>query len=398
MEKQQNWIEKYRVKNFNEIIGQSKAVYEVKTLFNNLERIQKKALLLHGPAGTGKTSVAQVAAKEFDLELYELNASDLRNKEQLHQKLKPASEQKSLFKKSKLLLIDEVDGLSASDRGGLPELIELIDTTSFPMIITANDVWDKKFNTLRKKCNLINLKELDYKDTTKILQKIAETENLEIDNKILVSISIRSKGDVRAAINDLQTLASDKEFAKSYLTLDERNKQQDIFNALKMIFKNQLNEHTLRVYDQVNMPLEKIFLWLEENIPKEYKGEELYKAFEALSLADIFNGRIRRQRYWRFLVYQNIFLSAGVSISKLTPKQNFVRYSPPSRILKIWMSNQKNQHKKTIIGKYSHKIHCSKRKAFKEFHLIAKIIKNSHKIQKQLALSEQEINYLAKLE
>lgn len=264
------------------------------------------------------------------------------------------------------------------------------------MVITANHIWDAKFGNLRKRVNLVELKELDYKDISLILQDIAKKEDLKIDNQILISIAVRSKGDMRAAINDLQTLASDVGLLDSYMNLDERNKETDIFNALKIIFKNMFSNEILRTYDSVDMPLDKIFLWLEENIPYEYSGEELFNAYNALSTADLFRGRIRRNRHWRFLVYQNILLSAGISLSKKGPKTGFTRYRKPSRILKIWMNNQQEKHKKTIVIKYAKQVHCSSKKTATEFHIIKNILKNP-KVQKQLDLNEQEIVYINKL-
>jgi replication factor C large subunit len=389
----QNWTEKYRPIKFSEVKGQDNLVEELKSFFSKFPK-GKKAILLQGPAGTGKTTLAHVISNEFDFEIFELNASDFRNKEQLEAKLKPASEQQSLFKKSKILLVDEVDGLSVTkDKGGIPELTALIETTKFPMIITANDIWDKKFATLRQKCKSLNLAELSYKTISLVLQEIVKKENLDIDNQILVSIAIRARGDIRAAINDLQTIASDSSKTKNYLSLDERNQSTDIFDAMKVVFKNMLNKETLNVYDSIDLPLEKIFLWIEENIPNEYSGEELFKAYEALSIADVFRGRIRRQRHWRFLVYQNIFLSAGISIAKKAPKTGFTHYQKPTRILKIWMSNNKNKHKKTIVAKYADKIHCSKRKANKEFNMVIPILKKPE-VQKELKLSNQEIDWI----
>ncbi|MEA3329536.1 MAG: replication factor C large subunit [Nanoarchaeota archaeon] len=395
-EKFKNWVEKYRAKKFEEIKGQQLAISKLQNFFSNFPK-GKKAIIFHGAPGTGKTSIAHVAANELDLEIFELNASDFRNKEQLESKLKPASEQKSLFKKGKILLVDEIDGLSArKDRGGLTELAELINSTQFPIILTANNIWDKKFSVLRKKTEIIALNELDYKITFQILKQITRNEKLTIDDQILISISVRSKGDVRAAINDLQTIAFEENALSTYMTIDERNKSQDIFTALKQIFKNMFTENTLRVYDNVDMPLEKIFLWLEENIAYEYSGNELFKAFEALSLADVFRGRIRKRRYWRFLVYQNIFLSAGVALAKTKSKTGFTQYQKPSRILKIWISNNKNKHKKTIVAKYARKIHCSKKKAIKEFNIIKPFLRKPQ-IQNELNLSEQEIEWLARV-
>ncbi|MEM3113130.1 MAG: replication factor C large subunit [Candidatus Pacearchaeota archaeon] len=390
----QSWTEKYRPKNFHELKGQDNVILEIKNFFKNFPN-DKKAIILHGPAGVGKTSLAYVIQNELNLEMFELNASDFRNKEQLLIKLKPASEQAGLFKKWKVLLVDEVDGLSMSDKGGLPELVDLIESTKFPIVMTANNIWDAKFGELRNKSRLVAMKELDYKTISLILQDVAKKEHLIIDNQILVSLSIKSKGDVRAALNDLQLVSSDIDL--SYISIDERNKQADIFNVLKFVFKNLLTPETLRIYDSLDMPLDKVFLWLEENIPYEYSGEELFNAYEALSIADVFRGRIQRQRYWRFLVYQNIFLSAGISLSKSNPKSGFTAYKKPSRVLKIWMNSEKEKHKKSIISKYAKVIHCSKKKASKEFYFLKSILKNEH-FQKQLNLSEQEISYINKLD
>jgi replication factor C large subunit len=391
-----HWAEKYRASKFDDIRGQGHVLTQITDFFHYFPNTGK-AILLHGPAGTGKTSLANVIQHELNFELFELNASDFRNKEHLKEKLKPASEQASLFSKGKVLLVDEIDGLSSmKDRGGLTELQELIETTQFPIILTANNIWDSKFSGLRKKCKLIALKEIDYKDISLVLQDIAKNEGLNIDNQVLISVAVRSKGDVRAAINDLQTMSADKDPSSNYLNLGERNKSIDIFTALKLVFKNMINKETLRIYDDVDLPLEKIFLWLEENIPYEYSGEELYKAYDILSLADVFRGRIIRQRHWRFLVYQNIFLSAGISLSKKSPKTGFTSYKKPTRVLKIWMNNQQNKHKNTIIAKYACEIHCSKKKAAKEFKLVRHLIQKPE-IQKQLNLSEQEIAYANKI-
>ena len=64
------------------------------------------------------------------------------------------------------------------------------------------------------------------------------------------------------------------------------------------------------------MPLDEIILWVEKNLPMEYEGEELARAFDLLSKVDVFKGRIYKQQYWRFLVYENAFLSYGISSSK----------------------------------------------------------------------------------
>jgi len=389
------WCEIYRPECFADVKGQNYAVEKAKIFIENFGK-GKHAVILHGPPGTGKTSLAYAIAKEINSEIFELNASDFRNREQLQDTLRPAIEQKSLIKARKIILVDEVDGLSATDRGGLLELLDLIKQTTYPIIITANHIWDRKFSSLRQKSELINLKEIDYKTIKDLLISILRKENLFVDNRILTTISIKAKGDIRAAINDLETIAKlGKQASIVDLKLDERNKENDIFNALRLIFKGKPNKEALSIFDSVNMSLDEILLWVEENIPAEYTGEELARAYDLLSKADLFKGRIYKQQYWRFLVYQNIFLSYGISSAKQEIKTGFTSYKKPTRILKIWLNNQRTIKKKSISIKYAKCVHVGEKRAMKEFPVIKQILKNK-KIRQELKLSDEEIEYLEK--
>jgi replication factor C large subunit len=389
-----NWTEKYRPTKFTEIIGQREAIQTVKNFLEIFPKSKKKALIFYGPPGTGKTALAHTAAIETGAEIFELNASDFRNKTKLQEILKPVLEQKSLISNNKLILVDEVDGISTySDWGGLAELIRLIEKTPYPIILTANDIWKKQLADLRKKGELLKIGEVDYNTIKSLLIEILKKENKFINSDLLTSIAVKAKGDLRAAINDLQTLSEMKEPTKS--SLDERNKEIDIFNALRTIFKRMPENEMLRVYDSVNMSLDEIMLWMEENIPEEYEGEELVNAIERLSRADIFKGRIYKQQYWRFLVYENILLSYGVSAAKKNVKTGFTKYKKPTRILKIWLNNQRIKKKKTIAAKYATYVHVSKKRALREFDMLRPILKNPGVI-KELKLNQEEIEYLEK--
>jgi len=385
------WTEKYRPKKLEEIKGQNDAILKLKEFLRNFGK-KKNAILLYGPPGTGKTSLAYALANEIDSEIFELNASDLRNKEKLKEILKPAVEQKSLMKKNKIILVDEVDGISESDYGGLSELLEIIQSSTYPIIITANDIWNRKFSSLRKKCEILQLKEINYNVIKQVISEISRKEQLVIDDYFITELAVKAKGDLRAAINDLQTLSKLKDYFS--IILDERNKETDIFNSLRRVFKEMPTNDMLNIFDSVNMSIDDIILWLEENIPAEYKGEELARAYELLSKTDIFKGRIHRQQYWRFLVYENILLSYGISSAKKNAKTGFTSYKKPSRILQIWLNNQKTIQKKSICQKYSQYVHVSQKRAMFEFPVIKQIIKSNPDIQKELKLEEDEIEYI----
>lgn len=387
------WVEKYRPKKFQDIKGQNEVIDKVRKFLEDFHhKDSKKAIVLHGPPGTGKTTIAHVIGKETNSEVFELNASDLRDKKRLEEVLKPAMEQKSLIKQGKIILVDEVDGISTVDRGGLSEFVELIEYTHYPVIITANDIWDKSLNPLRKKAELVQLRNIDYRIIKEVLADILRKEKSFIEDSILTRIAVKAKGDLRAAINDLQTISKLKDL--SSIDFDERNKEVDIFNALKMIFKEKATDETLKIFDSVKTPIDEIILWVEENIPSEYKGRELARAYDLLSKTDIFRGRIYKQQYWRFLVYENIFLSYGISSSKKNPKTGFTTYKKPTRILKIWMNNQKNIKKKSIAIKYAEYVHIGQKRAMQEFPIIKQIINSNSDIPKELKLDEEELEYL----
>lgn len=389
------WCEKYRAACFLDVKGQDLAINKVKNFLQNFPR--KKAVVLHGPPGTGKTSLAYAIAFELDAEILEMNASDLRNKQKVSEIIGPASISKSLFKKSKIILVDEVDGISTRDRGGLQELLNIINDSAYPVIITANDIWDKKFSTLRQKTELIQLKEVDYKTVLQIAKDVCTKENCFVNQDLLTSISIKARGDIRAALNDLQIIAQTKDPSLLKQDTGERNKEQSIFSALQHIFKNsKLDTKMLSVFDEVNMPIDEIFLWIEENIPIEYKGQELAKAFDALSKADVFRGRIYRQQHWRFMVYEYFLLGSGIAAAKKSNKTSWTSYKKPSRILKIWLQNQRAAKKKTISQKYARHTHISTKQAMKDFMLI-KIILKKPEIRQELKLTQDEIEYLDKV-
>jgi len=381
-------IEKYRATSLSDIKGQDLVIQDMQSFLKTFPK--KKALILNGPVGTGKTSMVLALAKEHNLELFELNASDLRNRSKLEEVLAPATKQQSLFKKGKLILMDEADGITASDRGGLPELLALIDKTSFPIIITANDIWQKKFNLLRKKCQLLNVKELKEELVLQIINNVIEKEGKLIKQETKQLIAKKSRGDVRAALNDLQTILTlgEEIYVSSQI---EREKQESIFDALKKVFQQPPDKDIIKVYDNTQMELNEILLWVEENLPMAYQGSALARAQLSLSLADLFKGRIYRQQYWRFLIYQNFFLSAGISAASKLKYQKFQQYRRPLRILKIWMSNQKNAKKKSIIAKYAKYAHMSKKKANKDAYLLPLIIDIN---DKKLDLEEKEQKWL----
>uniref|UniRef100_A0A6P6YIQ4 Replication factor C subunit 1-like n=1 Tax=Dermatophagoides pteronyssinus TaxID=6956 RepID=A0A6P6YIQ4_DERPT len=112
----------------------------------------QKALLLAGSPGTGKTSTAYSAAAHADYHVLEFNASDARSQSRLRQLRDLVTGisigRNSLVRQKLLILMDEVDGMSSGDRGGVAELCTLIQLSRHPILLTCNDCNSLKMRPL----------------------------------------------------------------------------------------------------------------------------------------------------------------------------------------------------------------------------------------------------------
>ncbi len=398
------FTKKYSPKSLGDIKGQDKAIKELKNLIENIKKQKKKAIWIYGPSGSGKTALAYALASEFNYELIEVNASDFRNAEGINQKVGGAVFQHSLFSKGKIILVDEVDGLAGrQDRGGIQALIKIIEKTSFPIVLTATSPWDFKFNKLRGCCNLVGLESLSYLHIAEVLNHICGKEGIKCEADVLKSLSRRAGGDCRAAINDLQTLTEmTKELTKESLEeLEQRSQEESMPNALLKIFKTTDPKIAVKAFENVKEDLDQQMLWIDENLPYEYtKPADLARAYDKISKADVFNRRIRRWQHWRFLVYINALITAGVAVSKDEKYHKFVQYKPTGRLLKLWWAKQKGMKKKAIAAKIAEKTHCSVKEMVKNIEYFKVIFKKDKEMGESITeyarLDKEEVEWLRK--
>ncbi len=398
------WIRKYIPSKLGDVTGQDSAIEQMREFAGDFRKQKKKAVLLHGPSGTGKTASVHALANEVGLEIIEVNAGDVRNKEQIIKIVGSAARQMSLFSKGKIILLDEIDGLSGTkDRGGIPAVVQIIKDSAYPIFLTAQNPWDKKFNSLRKNAQLVEFSPLSHKDVAQVLTKICKKENIETEEGSLITLGRRCAGDMRAAINDLQTIfiRQGKITKKAIDDLGERNQTDTIIEALMKIFKSTDPNITITALDNVDEDLDTAMLWIDENLPKEYdKPEDLARAYDMLSRADVFRRRIKRWQHWRFLVYINALISAGVAVSKDEKYRKFVQYKPTGRILKMWWAKQKNMKKKAISQKIAMHTHTSTREMIKNIDYLRVIFKNNKDmadaITEEIGLDKEEVSWLRK--
>ena len=396
------WVDKYKPRNISEVKFQDDAINTVKDFVENYKKQKKKALIVYGPTGTGKTCSVYAIAAELGLELIEVNASDFRNAEQINTRLGNAIHQHSLFSKGKVILVDEIDGLSGmKDRGGVAALAKLLADSTFPIILTAEDPFNRKFSSIKRKSLLVKYVPADVNQLKDLLKIICKKEKIQADDISLMILARRTGGDVRAAITDLQILSYGNKLEKEDIeALDDRKQTESIKQALVKIFKTKNPEIALASFDNINENFDEFFLWLDENIPREYKNiEDIAKAYDALSLADVYRGRIRRWQHWRYLVYMKDLLTAGISLAKKEKYQGFTDYKESSRLLKIWIANAKNMKRKAIAEKWAEETHISSKRAFKDIFFLKNMFKNKEfakEIADDLELEKEEVAWLKK--
>ena len=361
-----------------DIKGQHKPVTLTKNFVLNYKSQKHKAALLYGPIGVGKTATAYAIANELDYDILEINSSQLRNAESIKSFLNAALGQRSLFFKPKIVLIDEIDNISGiKDRGCIPALIKAIEKSIFPVILTANDPYGQKLKALRKQSQMIEFPAIEHKIILEHLEELAQQKNLTVEPRALSHIARHSAGDMRAAILDLEVcgITGHCTYA-SALQLSDRKRTESIINALHIIFKSSTSETARTALNNVDLNIDEVFFWLDQNLPAEYAPHFLAKAYYYLSRADVFRGRIRKRQHWRFLVYINDLLTAGISLSKTERNPDFIKYKPTTRILRMWQAKMKFAKRKELAEKLAKYTHTSKKVALRHMPYYEKILQD----------------------
>lgn len=390
------WIKKHIPKKTSEIRGQSNAVEQMRNFVNNYSKQKKKAIIIYGSTGCGKTSAVYALANELNLEVLEINASDFRNESAITSILGSASKQRSLFSKGKIILVDELDGIAGrEDYGGVSALAQVIADSSFPVIMTANDPFDKKFSNLRRKSVLVEFDTLGSLSILGVLKNICEKEKVCYEPSALNSLARRAGGDLRAGINDLQTLSykclklTDNELN----VLSDRDQTVSIISALVKVFKTTDPAVALGALNNVSEDVDECFLWVDENLPKEYdKAADLAGAYYYISRADIMRRRIRRRQDWRYQAYIYEYLTAGIAVSKKEKYKKTIQYNPTTRILKLWQANMRYAKRKAIAEKVAEKTHSSIKDTLKSTVPYLQIMFKSNEVLAEKLASEFDLD------
>ena len=297
------WSEKYRPKHILDLIGNE----EARKLFVEWFAKWKKGvkpLLLVGPPGIGKTTMANLSAKHFGYDLISLNASDVRNKKNIQEILQPVLGNQSVHGLP-MIFIDEVDGIHGrSDYGGVEALINILKESTVPIILAANNHSSDKMKKIKKSVTTIELRPLSPRLLLLHMNTILQKENAKISPGKLMKLITDSNGDIRSMINSAQALVTGFEppTEKSFEALDVEEGINAFYKA------KSIDEARSILYSMRIDPREKINAFYSSVITSKLSANDLEKFLSIISEADILYGRIMKTQQWRLLRYLDSIL------------------------------------------------------------------------------------------
>jgi DNA polymerase III delta prime subunit len=217
----EQWLQKYHPSKVSEIVGNARVIRSLKEWVSSIRKYPQAAAgtpspvpitFLYGPGGIGKTSIAHTILTHFNYHIHELNAGEIRSKKRIHDMLENIMENHSVSMMKKKgtrrpvsIVMDEIDGMSCGDKGGLHELFHIMQhqtDVTHPIICISDRPYDKKFpGTMFQE---FQLRHPSAKDIAQRLRHICECEDIGISNSCLELIVQHGKSDVRRTIHFLQ--------------------------------------------------------------------------------------------------------------------------------------------------------------------------------------------------
>ena len=365
-----DWTERYRPSSECQLEGNEVQRREIRAWLddwnNGLPR--KKALILVGPPGVGKTSVARAIAKDMGWNVIELNASDARNAAAIRKVATHGSTHRSLFhnpnakKQRTLVLLDEVDHLSGGlrelsqsriqdamqgedsrgksvtlkgDSGGKAELLRLLSETRQPVILACNDImglwgrgstWSSTRDRFSKHLITINFKRANDEALRRIARRVLREEELEFDEEAIEELVASNPGDLRALVRDLQVLSTTANGRISRMMVQEqsyaghRDTSEGVFPGLEKLYQSNNAAEAVKIGRSIEKAPADLILLVHWNNPNLFPNKEsIERANVSLSVASkMYTGQFRstahRSWYW-----SSQLASLSASVTNHTP-------------------------------------------------------------------------------
>lgn len=373
----EDWTEIYRPRSLAQIKGNPKAVRELTEWAQSWDKGKpiKKAVVLKGPSGVGKTSAALALANDMSWGLVEMNASDQRTGDAIRQVALRAAYSNTFTADGdylasssggrKLILLDEADNLfGREDKGAIPAIVELIKETMQPVILIVNDFYElsRRSSALKSNTLQVSFYRPRSNEIAKVLAGISRNQNINISEKSLNIIAVNAAGDLRAAVRDMESLSLGRNHIEEQdaLNLTGRIVRKDMYDLMDAILRSNDPMRAHRIMSEIDETPDHVMLWLDENMPYEYRDAgDLVRGYEKLSRADVFLGRVRKRQYYRFWSYASDLMSFGVSQASNHSRPDGQRFRFPNYLMKMSRSKSVRTMKDNVTAKIATHCHTS---------------------------------------
>ncbi|MEM0343109.1 MAG: replication factor C large subunit [Thermoplasmata archaeon] len=414
----EEWTEKYRPRSLDQVVGNDDGVRAAKRWAESWRTgaPRKKALVLRGEPGTGKTSTALAIAHDMDWDYIEMNASDSRNAASIravaglgavNQTFSSTGEFLSAAKgRMKLVIIDEADNFFGKlDYGGAKAIVEVIKEAGQPIILIVNDYREltRKSPAIKSLADVATFRRLGRGDMLKVLKEILRMEGVDAAAEVLHAIVENAGGDLRAAINDLQMMVEGRKTISSADTepLGKRNQETEVRQALASMFRADSVRAARDATLQLDEAPDDLILWIEENIPSEMRTlEELSTAFDFVSRSDIYLARTKRLQHYGLWSYAKDLMTGGVVLSRRArAAARAAEYKYPGQFIMLRRAKELKTVRNAVARRLAEHMHTSSRCMLESnLELISRATRNDSELMIQLArkldLGEAEVAFM----
>mgnify|MGYP001365774767 CR=1 FL=1 len=413
-----SWAEKYRPESLSNLIGNTKTINDLKNWAKSwTNKTTKKGVILSGPPGCGKTSAAIGLANDMGWGVIELNASDTRSGDVIE----GIALRAGLFQTfgnegvsgKNLILLDEADNLyeraeqskkkvkNYSDRGGKRAIAKTLEQTKQPVVITVNDLYSLTKGTgskIKRLTMTLKFQRPSAVSVAMVLNKVSVGEGLDIDQETVEAMAESAKGDLRAAINDLQSLSEgNNKISKEDLEkLGTRDRKTEMFDTLNVIFNSDNYEDPRTAIFDLNEQPREVATWVSDNIPIMYKHpSDVERAYNKVAYADLLLARVINNQNYGLWGYASELMSSGVALSKAHPTSGR-RLQFPSWIRKMGASRFQRGYRDSLAKKIGGATHQSiKESKMEQLAVLSIVCQNDHdkaaRIAGKLDLNENEL-------
>ncbi len=310
------WSEKYRPQIISDMVGNEEARAAIIEWFVKWRK-GTKPLLLVGPPGIGKTTIAYLVAKQFGYDMIGLNASDVRSKSRINEILTPVLANVSVMG-TPMIFVDEVDGIHGrGDYGGASALVDILKEPTVPIVLAANSDDSDKMKSIKKVVKTIQFKKIPPRLLRVYLENILKKQGAKLTPGALIKVIDKSKGDIRSMINLTQSLVTgfNPQTEKTFESINVEDGVNAFFKA------NSIEEARIVLYSIQIDPREKINAFYSSIVTSDLDNSTLAKYLETISEADMLFGKIMKTQNWRLLRYLNDVLI------KLYQNDDRIRYT-----------------------------------------------------------------------